>query len=191
MLSILFGLLSVIMWKNPEYVQLCPMEYKIDNFCPYLLKLSNPHIAKCQNMLYSHKMLWCFMTMVDTRSYVHHVVAGWNPITFPVWVMLKDSSPTVQLEEAEELYIAPNVDTTLELTCFIISPNKLLLTISGRQVNLYQLPQHAPIYIQPYTGHDNHNSPHRGQHTPVLLLFNLQGFSASSASLQGDLHIPA
>lgn len=85
-------------------------------------------------------------------------------------------------------------DTTLELTWFIISPNKLLLTVSERLVNLRQLPQHALIYIKPYTGHDNQNSPHRGQSTPVrsvLLLFNLEGFYASSASLQGELHIPA
>lgn len=34
------------------------------------------------------------------------------------------------------------------------------------------------IYIKPYTGHDNQNSPHRGRSTPilsVLLLFNLVG----------------
>ncbi len=93
-----------------------------------------------------------------------------------------------------EVYIAQKVDTTLELTCFIISPNKLLLTVSERLVNLYQVPQHAPTYIKPYTGHDNQNSPHMGQSTPVpsvLLLFNLEGFYASSASLQGELHIPA
>lgn len=124
-----------------------------------------------------------FTMTFDFRSqvadlFIHHFVAGWNPITFTV--ILKYSFPTVQ----PEVYI----DTKLELTRFIISPNKLLLTVSGRRVNLHKLPQHALIYIKPYTGHDNQNSPHRGQRSPVrlvLLLFNLAGFSASSASPSG------
>lgn len=93
-----------------------------------------------------------------------------------------------------EVYIAPIVDTTFELTCSIISPNKLLLAVSERLVSLYQLQQHAPMYMKPYTGHDNQNSPRRGQRTPlhsVLLLFNLEGFYTSSASLRGVFHIPA
>lgn len=90
-----------------------------------------------------------------------------------------------QLEEAEwKVYIASITDTTLELTRYIISPTSCCSQHPARCLaNLYQLPQHAPlhIYIKPYTGHDNQNSPRRGQSTPVrsvLLWFNLEGFSA-------------
>lgn len=53
------------------------------------------------------------------------------------------------------------------------------------------------VYVQPYTGQEDEMSPCRGQSAPlcsVLLLFNLQGFSVSSAALQGRmllLHIPS
>lgn len=46
-------------------------------------------------------------------------------------LILKISFPALQLEQAEQkVGIASIGDTPLELTCFIVSPNKLVLTVS-------------------------------------------------------------